>query len=495
EPVQDGAREVTLRRVGNTQWLSAMYHTVPGAHPDAVAIEAAVGAMTVSPGGRLYKALVETKKAAAVDDFVFDGHDPGFAMFLAQVPESESLDVARTAMLPVIEDVAQQPFTKGEINRVRAKTLKGIDETINDPQRLGIALSSSIAMGDWRLFFLQRDRWRALATADVDRVASAYFKPSNRTVGEFIPDAKPDRAPAPPTVDIAAMVDNYKGDPAVAAGESFDATPANLDARTQRFTLADGMKVALLPKRTRGATVHFHLSMHYGDEASIKDREGEAELAGAMLLRGTAQHSRQEIEDTLDRLRSTLSISGAQTALSARGQTVRANLAPTLDLLAEALQHPAFPAAELDTLKRAQIAGIEQQRSDPRAIAVRALARYDNPYPKGDDRYTPTFDEELAELKAPGVDRLEDFHRRFYGANAAEISIVGDFDPAAVRADLQRLFGAWSSPSRYARVPDPLVAKRAAAMPIETPDKANAFLIGETAFALNDKDPDYPALI
>ncbi len=495
EPVQDGAREVTLRRVGNTQWLSAMYHTVPGAHPDAVAIEAAVGAMTVSPGGRLYKALVETRKAAAVDDFVFDGHDPGFAMFLAQVPESDSLDLARTAMLPVIEDVAQQPFTKGEINRVRAKTLKGIDETINDPQRLGIALSSSIAMGDWRLFFLQRDRWRALTTADVDRVASAYFKPSNRTVGEFIPDAKPDRAPAPPAVDIAAMVDNYKGDPAVAAGESFDATPANLDARTQRFALADGMKVALLPKRTRGATVHFHLSMHYGDEASIKDREGEAELAGAMLLRGTAQHSRQEIEDTLDRLRSTLSISGAQTALSARGQTVRANLAPTLDLLAEALQHPAFPAAELDTLKRAQIAGIEQQRSDPRAIAVRALARYDNPYPKGDDRYTPTFDEELAELKAPGVDRLEEFHRRFYGANAAEISIVGDFDPAAVRADLQRLFGAWSSPSRYARVPDPLVAKHAAAMPIETPDKANAFLIGETAFALNDKDPDYPALI
>jgi len=66
EPVQDGAREVTLRRVGNTQWLSAMYHTAPGAHPDAVAIKAAVEAMTVSPGGRLYKALVETGKAAAV---------------------------------------------------------------------------------------------------------------------------------------------------------------------------------------------------------------------------------------------------------------------------------------------------------------------------------------------------------------------------------------------------------------------------------------------
>ncbi len=53
------------------------------------------------------------------------------------------------------------------------------------------------------------------------------------------------------------MVKDYKGDPAVAAGETFDATPANLDARAQRFTLANGMKVALLPKKTRGETVQF----------------------------------------------------------------------------------------------------------------------------------------------------------------------------------------------------------------------------------------------
>jgi len=449
----------------------------------------------VSPGGRLYKALVETKKAAAVDDFVYNGFDPGFAMFLAQVPENESLDDARTTMLRTIEDAAKQPFTEGEIDRVRAKALKAIDETINDPQRLGIALSSSIAMGDWRLFFLQRDRWRALTPADVDRVAGAYFKASNRTVGEFIPDARPDRAPTPPTVDIAAMVNGYKGDPAIAAGETFDATPANLDARAERYTLANGMKVALLPKKTRGATVHFNLAMHYGDEASIKGREGEARLTGSMLLRGTAQHDRQQIADTLDRLRASLSISGAQTSLSARGQTLRANLTPTLDLLAEVLQHPSFPAAELDTLKRAQAAGVEQERSDPRAIAVRTLARYDNPYPKGDDRYMPTFDEELAEIRAPDVDRLKDFHRSFYGAGAAEISIVGDFDVPAVKAQLQRLFGAWTAPSRYARVPEPLVTKRAAAMPIETPDKANAFLIGQSAFALRDTDPDYPALL
>ena len=176
EPVQDGEREVTLRRVGNTKWLSALYHTVPAASPDSVAVEAAVGVMTLTPGGRLYKSLVETKKASAVDDFVYRGYDPGFAMFLVQVPEQDPIDAARDTMLKTIQGVPTQPVSALELERVRAKRLKQIDETINDPQRLGVALSEAIAVGDWRLFFIRRDRWRSVTPAEVDRVARAYFK-------------------------------------------------------------------------------------------------------------------------------------------------------------------------------------------------------------------------------------------------------------------------------------------------------------------------------
>src|SRR5450755_1986588 len=346
EPVQDGERQVTLRRVGDTQWLADLYHTVPAAHPDAVAIEAAVGVMTVTPGGRLYQALVEAKKATSVDDFVYNGHDPGFAIFLVNVPNQDPIDGAREVMLRTVEGIKARPVSVAELDRVRIKALQSIDDSINNPQRLGIALSQSIAEGDWRLFFLRRDQWRKLTPADVDRVATAYFKPANRTIGAFIPDARPDRSPSPPTVDVAAMVKDYKGDAAVAAGETFDATPANLDARAQRFTLANGMKVVLLPKKTRGETVQFALRLHYGDEKSIFGLEGEGDLTGEMLMRGTVRHNRQEIEDTLDRLHAKLSAGGDQTGASARGQTVRANLAPTLDLLSEIMREPSFPRSE-----------------------------------------------------------------------------------------------------------------------------------------------------
>ena len=277
EPVQDGDRQVVVRRVASTQWLSALYHTVPGAHPDAVALDAAVSIMTITPGGRLYTALVETKKASGVDENSYlTGYDPGYAMFLVQVPETDSIEAARVAMLQTVEGVRQQPITAAELDRVRAKTLKDIDETLNDPQRLGIALSSAIAAGDWRLYFLWRDQWRKVTTADVDRVAIAYFKAANRTVGEFIPDAAPDRSPTPPTVDIPALVKDYKGDAAIAAGEAFDATPSNLDARAQRFTLANGMKVVLLPKKTRGETVNFALRLRYGDVITVAGKSGPA---------------------------------------------------------------------------------------------------------------------------------------------------------------------------------------------------------------------------
>ena len=182
-----------------------------------------------------------------------------------------------------------------------------------------------------------------MTAADVQRVALEYLKPANRTLGQFIPDAKPDRAPAPPAVDVAAMVKDYKGDAGVSAGETFDPTPANLEARTQRFTLPNGMKVALLPKKTRGETVQVQLRLHHGDESSLKGMAPRGSLAAAMLAFGTKKRDRQAFEDTLDQLRAKLSFGGSETATAARGQTVRTHLPDLLRLAAEALREPAFP--------------------------------------------------------------------------------------------------------------------------------------------------------
>ena len=51
------------------------------------------------------------------------------------------------------------------LERAKNIWLRGFTQTLNDPQRVGLALSEYIAEGDWRLFFLRRDQWRKVTPA------------------------------------------------------------------------------------------------------------------------------------------------------------------------------------------------------------------------------------------------------------------------------------------------------------------------------------------
>ncbi|HVE48928.1 MAG TPA: pitrilysin family protein [Casimicrobiaceae bacterium] len=494
DPVQDGERTVTVRRVGSQKIVGLLYRTLSGAHPDSVAISALADIMTVAPAGRMYRALVETKKAVGVEGEALTLHDAGTLLFFAQVAIEDPVEPARDAMLATLAAVRTQPITNEEVERVRAKAMKAYDTLFNDPEKLAVALSEAIATGDWRLMYLSRDQWRKLKPEDVQRAALAYTKEANRVVGTFIPDASPDRAPVPPAVDVAALVAGYKGDESVAAGEAFEATTANLDARTERFTLPGGLKVALLPKKTRGGTVRFSMRLHQGDEKSLFGTRPVGGLMGGMLSRGTKVRNRQAFEDELDKLRAKLGLSASERATTAGGETVRENLPALMRLAAEALRTPSFPEDEFERLKRQTAAALEATRTEPNAIVQRALARHDNPYPKGDVRYASTLDEGLAELAKATIGDVRNFHQRFVGASYGEIAVVGDFDAKEIRALIEDLFGNWKSPSPYTRVRDPYQQTTPVEMRFETPDKPNAIIFGTTEIKLRDLDPDYPAL-
>ena len=67
------------------------------------------------------------------------------------------------------------------------------------------------AQGDWRLYFLNRDRIEQVSAEQVKQVAANYFRTSNRTVGFFVPTKKAERTPVPAVPDIAKLVDGYAG--------------------------------------------------------------------------------------------------------------------------------------------------------------------------------------------------------------------------------------------------------------------------------------------
>src|SRR5262245_51094238 len=495
EPTQDGERSVSLRRVGDTQFVLAGYHIPAGADADFAPIDLVVQILGDTPAGRLHKALVETKKAAQTFGGDFQLHDPGLAFFAAQVRQDASLDEARDVLLQTVEDIGKNLPTDQELERARTNLLKQIDLDLNNSNRVGLQLSEWIGMGDWRLLFLHRDRLKQATSADLQRVAAKYFKASNRTVGLFLPTAKPDRAEMPPPPDVASMLKDYKGSAPVAAGEAFDPAPLNIDVRTTRSALPSGLKLSLLPKKTRGETVVANLTLRIGDEKTLTNRATASQLASAMLMRGTTKHSRQEIQDEFDRLKARVNVGGGSAAVNASVETTRANLPAALRLLTEVLREPSFPPDEFEQLRQQRLAGLERQKSEPQAISVGSLQRHLRPYPKGDVRYVPTIDEGIAELKAASLDEAKKFYADFYGAQHGELVVVGDFDAKEITALATELFGTWKSTQPYARVVDSFRDVPSINQALETPDKANAFFIAAQNLNLRDDDPDYPALV
>ncbi len=496
DPTQDGERSVTLQRVGDIQAIAAAYHVPSGTDPSSGAVNLLEQILTDTPSGRLYKALVETKKATSVGGYFMELHDPGFLMFNAEVRQDQDVNAAKTAFVQTLDAAAgATPITKEEVDRARATLLKNIDLMLNSADRVGLNLSEYIGQGDWRLFFLTRDRIRNATVEDVQKAAAAYLKPSNRTLGVFLPTAKPDRSEIPPPIDAAAAVKDYKGDAAIAAGEAFDPSPANIESRTKRSELPNGLKIALLSKKTRGGVVVASMTVHFGDEKSLFDKSTVADLTADMLMRGTTKHTRQQIKDELDRLKARMSVSGRATQANLGIETIRENLPAVLALAAEVLREPAFPATEFEELQQQNLAAIEQQRSEPDALAPNYYQRHMNPYPKGDVRYVDTFDESIASYKAATLDQAKKFYADFYGASIGELAIVGDFDEAAAGKQVAELFGSWKSPSHFERVAQPYQNVAAENKSLETPDKANAFFIAGQNLPLGDEDPDYPALV
>ncbi|MBD2753882.1 M16 family metallopeptidase [Spirosoma validum] len=495
EPTQDGERQTTLRRVGDTQGVAAAYHTPSGSHPDYAVMDVLMDVLTNEPSGRLYKALIENKKAASQYGWTPALHDPGFAYFYAELRKDQSLDSARTVMLATLDEVSKKAPTAEEVDRAKTKLLKDIDMLFKNTDRLGLQMSEWIATGDWRLVFLYRDALRKVQPADVQRVAAAYFKPSNRTVGVFIPDQKPDRADIPETPNVAALVKDYKGEAAVAAGEAFDVSPANIDARTKRGAEANGLKYALLPKSTRGNSVNMQIRLRYGDEKSLMNQSIPARFTASMLERGTKTRTYQQIKDELDKLKARAYVYGYGQAATVRIEAEKDKLPAVVKIVTDYLKNPSFPQAELDKLKQEALAQIESQKQEPQAIAWKTVSRLTEPYPKGHPFYTMTFDEEIEAINKLTLNDVKEFYKNFYGANSATVAVVGAFDEPTVRKQIKDELGSWKAAKPFSRIPQTLFADlKPQTQSIQTNDKTSAVFAGGMQFPLRDDDPEFPAL-
>ena len=498
EPTQDGERVVSLSRIGDLPTVIAAYHAPDGTHEDFVPLQIAAGVLADTPSGRLYKALVESGLATQIGSDQMQLRDPGMVLFLALTRPDGNIEQVREVMLETIADLETNPITAEEVDRIRNQSLSGLERLMNNSQAVALQLSDWSAIGDWRMFFLDRDRVRTVTPEEAQAAALHYFKAANRTVGVFTPTTTPDRTDIPERPDLVALLDGYTGDEGRALGEAFDPSPANIDSRTIRRTLRGGIELAMLPKETRGDQVNATIRLHYGNLESVTGLSTTASMTASMLMRGTETRTRQQIEDELAQLQSTLGVGGGVSTFSATMQSTRENLPAVLAIAFDVLRNPSFPEDEFVTLKDNSIASIESQRSEPDAIAGLELSRHlAQNYERGDPRYVETFDESIEDLNAVQLEDLREFHSGHLGASDAHVVVVGDFDPDAFAAAIEAGLADWESPVRYTQIvvpyPDPVPAP--VNETFDTPDKENAYFYAALPVRMNIEDEDYPAMV
>ncbi len=505
EPAQDGERTVILRRVGKIGAIMAAYHIPAASHPDWAPLSILASVLSEDKVGRLEKNLVETGIATSASAFADNAHDPGLFMFSVQ-PAEGKLDESEQVLLKTVENMSEKAFTQEEVDRAKLRAKRRTENSIANAASMSQALSSASALGDWRLWFLQRDRIAAVSADEVNRVAEKYFKIHNRTIGRFIPVDEPQRLSIPAVESIAEVVKDYKGGEAVAAGEEFDPSPENIDARTTVVEL-DGVKVALLPKKNRGDTVNMTLTLRYGNEDSLMNLSAAAGMLPQMLMSGTKKYDRQALGQKLAELGVQLNAGGgggggrrggrggggggAAGQLSFSMQAKKESIGDGIKLLAEVLRDPAFSEEEFEQMRARAISAMSQMQNDPAMLANTQMSQAMSDYEKGDVRYARSVDDMMEDMKSVTLDRIVSVYKDQVSSGVGEIAIVGDFDPEVALKELGEALKEWKSSTRVERI-ERAVKKGQLGMKdnILTPDKANAVFLAGLSFPMNEESEE-----
>lgn len=486
EPTADGEREFMVRRPGETKMIMVGYRIPSALSSEYEPVNTATAILGKEPTGRLYKELVETGMASQAFGWTIAGRDPGFVMFGAMLKKDADVEPVKKKMIEVIEgEFAKKPATEEELDFEKRDQALMFERQLADPETFGVELSEYIALGDWRLFFADREENEKLTVKAVNDATKKYFVRDNRVVGIYVPTTDLKRAEIPKTPSAEEVLSQYKFKAEGKQVEAFDTDQANINKSTTIVDLG-GVKVALLPKKSSGETVDVRLVFRTGNAKT----NGNAMLNRAvtsMLTRGIEGMNREQIEKTLTKLKT----EGSPFDFT----TDREHVVETVAFMSKLLLTPTFPKEELELWRSKSLTRLQSVSDDPKSKAQNEIRKHFNTYPLGDVRHSETNEEMMEQLQKLTLDDVRAHWKDLFQTSQGYISVVGDFDPEAVKKALEAdLIGKKTTTVPFERPIaefKPIAAKR---IVVDTPEKENAVLSARVDFAANADDPDLAAI-
>ncbi len=387
--------------------------------------------LSAGKSSRLYKRLVyDDQIATSVSATISPGEIGSQFNITATAKPGGDLAAIEKAIREELERFLKDGPTPEELERAkiqyRAQFLRGIERIGGFGGKSDILATNAVYGGDPGLYKGRLAREEAATAEDVKKASQAWLS-DGVYILEVHPFAK--LAAAGKGVDRSTLP--VVGQPPTAK------LPA-----IERAKLSNGLQL-VVARRDGIPVVNLDLLVDAG-YAADGAMPGTASLAMNMLDEGTVRRSALEISDELDRLGASLTTGAAldtcRVSLSALGE----KLDPSLALLAEVVLGPAFPQADLDRIKKQQLAGIQREKVTPNTIGLRLMPAllYGAGHPYGAP-FTGSGNE--ASVAALTRDQLVAFHRSWFKPNSATLIVVGATSLAEIQPKLEGLFAGWKA--------------------------------------------------
>jgi zinc protease len=298
--------------------------------------------------------------------------------------------------------------------------------------------------------FLAKDvaRYRAVTPATVQAFARTQLLGNARAVLHAVPGQPAAQAPAPtpaPTPAAAPPASTADGE-GINADEPWrlsipkpgPARPLQL-ATPESATLPNGLTL-ILSRRTGVPIIAANLVLKTGSDANPLDKPGLANFVAAMLDEGTTTRNALQLADQTAQLGASLGTGSSMDATTVSARSLAKNFPATLDLLADVVLRPSFPADEIERQRASRVAQLLQQRDNPGQVAaqVAAAALYGPRHPYGFSEIGTE-----AAVKTVSREHMVEFWRQNFVPNNAALIVAGAISMPELRALADRSFGAW----------------------------------------------------
>jgi zinc protease len=413
EPRQTAPREIVEEAPVELGHLHCAWHIPELRHPDVPILDVLAVLLGHGRSSRLYRETREKQGVVHhVDAWTYSPGNTGL-IGMSAVLDADKFNAARDAMLAEVEKLKAGAVSADELGKAVKQFIAGTLSARKTMQGQAQDLGGSwLAAGDLNFSARYLEAVKRVTPADLQRVAREYLTPENRTWYALLPTGAAPKPVLEPT--------------------------ASQDQAIQKLDLPNGLRL-LVKEDHRLPFVEFRAVFQGGVLAETAADNGVTQLTGKLLLKGTKRRSAEDIAREIESVGGSIDSYGGNNSFGVNAEVMTDDFATGLDLLADVVLNPAFPADALEREREVQLANLRAQKDHLLQSAIQAMRRS----LFGDAGYG--LDALGSETSLPRIDvaALSALHRRLAVPNNCVLAIFGDVSTQTIKAAVEKAFANW----------------------------------------------------